>query len=118
MQYKELPPITTLQKIKSINFKDGQKNLQVFKWCLKIQPLIEFVESERVKIIKKYLDEKGEKVAEDKISNFLQEFSNILNMEIEEEVKSPIEIEWFDNCDYPEEDMLLTASEIEKIISK
>ena len=119
MKYSELPKQKLIQKLILTSFESPSANRDVYNWCESISKHIQFLENERIKLVKKYGEDDGNgniKVATFQLGNFGKAFSDLINMEIDEEIKPcPVKEDWFDDnkCSYPaEKEMWITPAEI------
>lgn len=123
--YGDLPSIESCAKLKQISFRTAQKNLSVFRFCEAIKAMQIFVESERIKLVKKYgveSEEDGSTLVVPKraMYKFFDEFDAVRNMEVKEDI--PIlgltEDDFIEeNCVYPKDSRnWLCASEIEMFL--
>lgn len=123
MKYKDLPSEKILRKLLATSFESPSANLKVFEWVNDISKHVQFLENERIKLVRKYgkETEHGEfRVSPENINSFSKDFNEVLNMEIENKIeKCPIEKEWFDDekCQFSiEKEMWLSPAEIGKIL--
>ena len=119
MKYKSLPSEKLVQKLLATSFESPSANRQVYDWADSILKHIRFLENERVKLVRKYGEEDGNcniKVKQSQMKDFMDEFSSILEMEINEKIKEcPISKDWFDDekCRYPKDkELWVTPNEI------
>lgn len=127
IKYGELPKREVLQKLLSVSFNTPRKNLEVYKFCDTLTKHINYMENERLKLIKKYGEPDSENPALYKISPntegmrmFLQEWNPLIEMEIDEDIKplSLSENDFSDNCSYaPEKENWLSGIDIAMILS-
>lgn len=126
MKYKDLPNEKILRKLLATSFESPSANLKVFEWVDDIFKHVQFLENERVKLVRKYGKETKEnsgdfRVLPENVHTFHEAFNKVLNMEIEKQIeKCPIEKEWFDDdkCQFSaEKEMWLSPAEIGKILS-
>lgn len=109
MKYKDLPSEKLVQKILATSF-GPKKDREVADWAEQIVKHIRFLESQRIKLVQKFgeSDEKGNcSVPREKLKDFLQEFEEVKNMEINEVISDcPIKRSWFsdDCCIYSKEE--------------
>lgn len=109
MKYKSLPSEKLVQKLLATSFESPSANRQVYDWADSILKHIRFLENERVKLVRKYGEEDENcnvKVKQSQMKDFMDEFSSILEMEINEKIKEcPISKDWFDDekCRYPKD---------------
>ena len=84
MKNKDLPSAELINKLMATSFKSPTLNKQVFLWCNQIIPQIEFVESERIKLIKLYGEDIDGNiiVPKDKEQEFINEFNQVLNADV------------------------------------
>lgn len=119
MKYKSLPSEKLVQKLLATSFESPSANRQVYDWADSILKHIRFLENERVKLVRKYGEEDENcnvKVKQSQMKDFMDEFSSILEMEINEKIKEcPISKDWFDDekCRYPKDkELWVTPNEI------
>ena len=119
LKYKSLPSEKLVQKLLATSFESPSANRQVYDWADSILKHIRFLENERVKLVRKYGEEDGNcnvKVKQSQMKDFMDEFSSILEMEINEKIKEcPISKDWFDDekCRYPKDkELWVTPNEI------
>ena len=123
MKYKELPSEKLIEKLISTSFESPSSNRKVFEWCNKVSKHVRFLENERIKLVQKYGkdSENGSvSVPKEKLNDFFQEFSKILEMDIDENIeKCPVKEDWFedDKCLYPKDKNLwISPKEIRDLI--
>ena len=118
LTYRDLPSVELLQKLMATSFDSPSTNKQVFDWCEAIKGFSAFRENERVKLIGQY----GEtvdgvtKVKSDKLNEFFDKYGQVLDMEIEDFPKLPIDSSAFsdDKCFYPKEhELWISPKEIQ-----
>lgn len=119
LKYKSLPSEKLVQKLLATSFESPSANRQVYDWADSILKHIRFLENERVKLVRKYGEEDENcniKVKQSQMKDFMDEFSSILEMEINEKIKEcPIRKDWFDDekCRYPKDkELWVTPNEI------
>lgn len=119
LKYKSLPSEKLVQKLLATSFESPSANRQVYDWADSILKHIRFLENERVKLVRKYGEEDENcnvKVKQSQMKDFMDEFSSILEMEINEKIKQcPISKDWFDDekCRYPKDkELWVTPNEI------
>lgn len=119
LKYKSLPSEKLVQKLLATSFESPSANRQVYDWADSILKHIKFLENERVKLVRKYGEEDENcnvKVKQSQMKDFMDEFSSILEMEINEKIKEcPISKDWFDDekCRYPKDkELWVTPNEI------
>lgn len=119
LKYKSLPSEKLVQKLLATSFESPSANRQVYDWADSILKHIRFLENERVKLVRKYGEEDENcnvKVKQSQMKDFMDEFSSILEMEINEKIKEcPISKDWFDDekCRYPKDkELWVTPNEI------
>lgn len=124
MKYKDLPNERLIQKLLATSFESPSANREVYEWCEEILSNVRFVESERIKLVKKYgkANSNGNiQVSRENLAKFQEEFDALYNMDIDRKIsKCPIEREWFDDerCRFaPEKELWLSPAEIGKILS-
>jgi hypothetical protein len=109
VKYADLPKEETVQKLVATSFESPSLNWAVYDWSEKILKHIQFLENERVKLVKRYgeADAQGNcKVPNEKLPEFRKVFAELLNTEIPETIeKCPITKESFSDgkCCYPKE---------------
>lgn len=113
MKYKELISKKLIEKLLATSFESPNNNLKVYEWCNEIMPHIDFLENERIKLVKRYGDEDKDGnisvKAPEKYKEFIEKFDAVLNMDIEKQIpKCPIEKDWFDNekCNFAKDKAL------------
>lgn len=122
IKYGELPKKEVLQKLLSVSFDTPKKNLEVYKFCRAIEKHVNYLENERMKLIRKYgrADECNPilykiKNNTEEMRSFLSEWNPIVEMEIDEDIAPLplVEEDFSDNCLYsPEKEDWLNAREI------
>lgn len=119
--YGMLPSLDSCSKLKQVSFRTAKKNLDVFRFCEAIKPMQLFIESERIKLVKKYGVENTENngsliVPKRNFPKFIDELDAVRNMEIKEDIPDLglTEDDFLEeNCEYPKEKHLwLCASDI------
>lgn len=109
MKYKDLPSEKLVQKILATSF-GPKKDREVADWADQIVKHIKFLESQRIKLVQKFgeKDEEGNcSVPRENLKQFLSEFEEVKEMEINEVISDcPIRRSWFsdDCCIYSKED--------------
>lgn len=123
MKYKDLPSERLIQKLLATSFESPAANREVFYWCESVLSCVRFLESERIKLVKKHgtADEDGNiKVPKENYKAFAEDFEMLLHMRIDKEIpKCPIEREWFDDerCSFaPEKNLWISPAEIGKVL--
>lgn len=119
MKYKQLPSKTTISKLLATAFESPAANRDVYNWCQEALKHIEFLESERVKLIQKYGKDDGKgnfSVLPENRIKFFNEFGKVLEMDIDVEIREcPVKQSWFndDKCSYPKnKELWVTPQEI------
>lgn len=112
IKYGELPKREVLQKLLSVSFNTPRKNLEVYKFCDTLTMHINYMENERLKLIKKYGDLDNNdptlyriKPNTEEMKMFFQEWNPLIEMEIDEDI-TPLplsEDDFSDNCSYMQE---------------
>lgn len=101
VKYKQLPSEKTINKLLATAFESPAANREVYNWCQEVLKHIRFLESERIKLVQKYGKDDGNgnfSVFQDKRAEFFSKFAKILEMDIDEEIKScPVKQSWFDD---------------------
>lgn len=118
MKYRELPKAEIIQKLMSICFATPAKNLNVYKFCNAITPMVQYVENERVKLVAKHgkeTDDGGCLVPPNKVNDFYADYTKTLEMDITDKI--PVlelnENDFGDNCVYSSnKEMWLNPAEI------
>lgn len=126
IKYADVPKMETLQRLISVSFDSPRKNLAVYKFYVEMSKHTSYIENERMKLFQKYGEADNNNPCLYKIAPnteamkaFMKEWTETLNMEIEEDVK-PLPITEFDisnNCTYsPEKADWLSAKDILAIL--
>lgn len=122
MTYGDLIPYNVSMKLNAISFRTPQKNLAVYRFVKAIQDKQDFVEQERRKLVEKFGVLHGDRinVPPENMKEFMDAFTAVLSMEIEDEIPSPgLEESDFEdsNCFYPEnKDLWMNGEEIDSIL--
>ncbi len=107
MTYRNLPQQELIQKLMATSFGSPSTNKKVFDWCNAVSPMITFRENERVKLIEKYGENRGDvfAVKPENMADFLSEYNAVLDMETDKLPVLPISEESFDDesCCYPKD---------------
>ncbi len=107
MKYRDLPQKELIQKLMATSFDSPSTNKKVFDWCNAVSPMIAFRENERVKLIEKYGENRGDvfAVKPENMADFRKEYNDVLEMETENIPILPINEESFDDesCCYPKD---------------
>ncbi len=107
MTYRNLPQQELIQKLMATSFGSPSTNKKVFDWCNAVSPMITFRENERVKLIEKYGENRGDvfAVKPENMADFLREFNEVLDMETDKLPILPINEASFDDesCCYPKD---------------
>ena len=96
-----------LQKLNKTTSKIAKANYWIGRLTEKLKKEIDFIEEQRVTLIKKYGTEQEDKsftVAPENMESFLKEFEELLNTELDFECQK-IEIDYLDGRDLTPEDM-------------
>lgn len=120
MTYAQLPSMELVQKLMATSFGEPNANWEVFKWCKAVQPMIEFRENERIKLVQKYGESHDGKVQvkSENMKLFADGFSKIMNAEVPDFKPLPLGMDNFHDgrCFYSmEERMWLNAKDLETI---
>lgn len=123
MKYGELPNAKIIQKLMSVCFDSPAKNLNVYKFCNAITPMVQYVENERVKLVAKHgaeTDDGGFLVQQDKVNDFYADYTKTLEMDITDKI--PVlelnENDFGDNCIYSSnKEMWLNPAEIAGLLA-
>ncbi len=123
MKYKDLPKQETIKKLLLVSFSTPQKNRMNADWCNKVLPSINFLETERIKLIRKYGEENKDtgvlSVKKENLNLFAEMFCKVMETEIDEDLTYPLSLDDFDDdkCEYYEDKkMWLNGSELNSII--
>lgn len=126
IKYGELPKREVLQKLLSVSFNTPRKNLEVYKFCDTLTKHINYMENERLKLIKKYGEPDSNDPTLYKIAPntegmkmFFQEWNPLIGMEIDEDIiPLPLsEDDFADNCSYMhEKENWLSGMEIATVL--
>lgn len=120
MKYGELISISLYRKLSCVSFRSPRKNLEVHIYLKSIEPLLEYVEKERNKLMEKYCIPTDTPGTYHVTPKFSEKFDEMLNMEIEQEIK-PLNLsadDFYDEeCSYPADKSLwLNAAEINRVL--
>ena len=112
-----LPTRESCIKLMAISFSSPQKNLTVYRFCNKVVGFLEFVETERSKIVKKYGDpteKEGEYfIPKPRQEEYNREIKELYGTRTDEPLELGLTEEDFEMCHYPnDERMWLSAGEI------
>lgn len=119
-----LPTRNTCIKLAKISFASPSKNFAVYKFCNKVIEMLDYIEFERTKLVKKYGDpteEDGEFIIpKNMVELFQEEFSKMLLLSIDSDFpKLGLTEEDFadDQCAYPDDKTYwLNAGEISTLL--
>ena len=112
-----LPQREAFYKLMQASFSTPQKNLAVYRFCQKAYGLLDFLETERSKLVKKYGDPTGNgseyMIPTPRLQEYRDALKTLFDTEIEEEMVLGMTEEDFENCQYPADKTLwLNAGEI------
>lgn len=124
MKYGDLPSVELYRKLLNVSFRSPRKNLAVHLYLKSILPLMEYVENERVKLVRKWCipTDKAEITGLYTVTpEFTKRFNEVLDMEIEPEIKrlhlNPDDFS-DEECSYSDDKkMWLSAAELEKVLA-
>lgn len=120
MQYKDLPQREVIEHLATVKFANPMVSLRCYKWIKAMIEHLTFVETERVKLVEWFGTEVNGcvRVHPDKMAEFTKEFTNILNLEIQDELPPfPFELSDLENCYFSkDENTWLSAKEINILI--
>ena len=121
MKFKDLPKIEICNKLKNVAFVDVAKNMSSYLFAKNCTEALEYFENERVKLIKKYGEEKDGKltVLSHNMKLFTKDFTNLLESDVMFSIpKHNLEVADFnsENC-FTRKEELLTGEEIYMILA-
>lgn len=124
MRYGDLIKGETSVKLTMVSFSSAKKNLDVYKFTKSIEPLMEYYENERSKILQRFGEYNGNgtfNIPQSSVADFKKSMDELLELEITDNIYCPDLSEndfYDDNCQYPQDKSFwLNAYDISGILA-